>query len=249
VAAGFTSLAANYDFSQGISLGPVNGSTAGFQWYDPGVWWYNGITPATRPFLASSAINLSWTVGDRTGGSVIGTMSPNGVNSTSWKYGYFEVSAKFNTATGLFPAFWMQGLTGTTDYTSIINNTHNYAELDGFEWVSNTPNKYLGTLHTWQGTGGSPPDTQNNNASNSTTFTAGFNLANYNTYGWSWTATQICWYFNNALMNCANSTTFPTFFSSANLQPMYLMLQNQTGQPSTATANTNVLIQWAHVWQ
>ena len=54
------------------------------------------------------------------------------------RYGYFEIEAKLPTGTGVWPAFWLVGITAQPR-----------AEIDVFEYYGNAPNSYHANVHVW----------------------------------------------------------------------------------------------------
>jgi hypothetical protein len=252
--AGYTTLAFNSDFSQGLSLSNT-GTGAGYTWYNPGVWYEAAATGASTPSESGGVLNLPWNPGQSVPATTIGTMAANGENNTSWTHGYIEISMAFNPVKGSWPALWMESNTATTSYVPNPSSVHDYGELDIFEWQSQIPNTFNGHIRDWTNASGPVMDAQDNDSSSTASLPSGANLSDFNTYGVLWTPTQISWYFNNQLVLTATSGQYPDAFAELNAGPMYLMLSNQAGSnwgrsgSVTPSAATNMQVQWVHVWQ
>ena len=54
------------------------------------------------------------------------------------QYGYFEIETKLPSGTGVWPAFWLVGVTPKPR-----------AEIDAFEYYGNAPNSYHANVHVW----------------------------------------------------------------------------------------------------
>ncbi len=54
------------------------------------------------------------------------------------QYGYFEMEAKLPPGPGVWPAFWLVGVT-----------PHPRAEIDALEFYGNAPNSYHANVHVW----------------------------------------------------------------------------------------------------
>ena len=61
-----------------------------------------------------------------------------GGSGFSQQYGYFEIDAKLPAGTGVWPAFWLVGVTPKPR-----------AEIDAMEFYGNAPNVYRVTVHVW----------------------------------------------------------------------------------------------------
>jgi beta-glucanase (GH16 family) len=252
-AAGFTDLVFDATFD---TLNLCNTGTGKCTWYNPGIYWQNPATGASTPNNKGDVLNLPWNTNEpnyHPSNTTVGTMAANGENTTSWLHFYVEISMSFPPTTGVWPALWLENNAATTSYVPKESSTHHYGELDVFEWQSQSPGVFNGTIHDWSG---SPvKDVESNNGHNTANLPSGTKLADYNTYGVLWTETEIQWYFNNKLLLSATSSTYPAAFAILNASPMYLMLGNQAGSnwggsgSKDPTSETVMKVQWVHVWQ
>jgi len=133
-------------------------------------------------------------------------------------YGYFEVNAKMPAGQGMWPAFWLLPANGTWP-----------PELDVFEQLGKDPETVYMTAHT------SANGTFNQSLQSAVHVTDV--TQNYHTYGVLWTATDIVWYLDGAVVA---KTATPDDMHS----PMYMLLNlavgggwggGTVGTPDTAT--------------
>ncbi len=243
-AAGY-SLAWEDTFST-LSLCTTNAS--GCNWYNPGLWWESPAGTITDP--SGTYVDLEW-ASRQANNTNISTASPNGADYHSWTYGYFEVSMAFGPTTGSSPAIWMVPVSEIQADTS--SNGIAYGELDMFEWQSQTPTTFYGTVHVWV----DQVDTANNNSTDGWSVPQGTNFANYNTYGVLWTPTSISWYFNNVLMETVNTTSTPYSTVFGGSETYFLILSQQAGCNWKNYAKTpcpgqvsplNMKVQWVHIY-
>jgi beta-glucanase (GH16 family) len=217
----------------------------GCNWYNPGLWWESAAGTITDP--SGTYVDLEWASG-QTNNTNISTASPNGADYHSWTYGYFEVSMAFDPTTGSFPAIWMVPVSEIGADTS--SNGIAYGELDMFEWQSQTPTTFYGTVHVWA----NQIDIANNNSSDAWTVPEGTNFANYNTYGVLLTPTAISWYFNNALMETMDTTSSPYNTVFGGEESYFLILSQQAGCKWSGTCAGQVSpldmqVQWVHIYK
>lgn len=213
----------------------------GCNWYNPGLWWQSAAGTITDP--SGTYVNLEWANGQAYNTN-ISTTSPNAAYYHAWTYGYFEVSMKFNPATGSAPAIWMfaeQGITGGANSIS--------GELDIFEWQSSSPNMGYGTAHVWQ----NGANLVNTNNSDSWVAPAGTDWSKYNTYGVLLTPTSISWYFNNVLVETLNTTSVPFSKVYGGSESYFLILSQQAACNWTSpcpgqVSPLNMQVQWVHVY-
>jgi beta-glucanase (GH16 family) len=186
-------------------------------WYNPGVYQWAAGGVISDP--TNSYVNLRW-ASDITGGNFanISTAATSGDNYHAWTFGYFEVKMAFDPTTGSWPGIWMMPIQTRGDATN------NGAELDNFEWQSNTPTTFYGTLHVWSNGADQVDDSQN-------TFSvpAGTDFSAYHTYGVLWTKTSITWYFDNQQVGAIDTTQSPYNTVFAGQQSLYLILGQQSG--------------------
>ena len=220
----------------------------GCNWYNPGLWWQSAAGTITDPL--GTYVNLQWSSGQsgNANSTNIGTASPNGAYSHAWTYGYFEASMKFNPTTGTSPAIWLVPVSEIGADTS--SNGVAYGELDMFEWQSQTPTTFYGTVHVWI----NQVDIANNNSSDAWTVPEGTNFANYNTYGVLWTPTAISWYFNNVLMETVDTTSSPYNAVFGGQESYFFILSQQAGCNWSGTCAGQVSpldmqVQWVHIYK
>jgi beta-glucanase (GH16 family) len=219
----------------------------GCNWYQPGYWKEPGYGIITDPI--GSYANIDWmsSQGDTVTGMT--TSSTNGAYSHKWTFGYFEVSMAFDPTTGSAPALWMLPVAENIAGASNATNGVPYGELDIFEWQSNTPKTFLGTVLVWVNQVNTVWDRDN-----AWTVPAGTDFAKFNTYGVLWTPTVISWYLNNNLMGSFNTTAAPFNTVFGGSQAYFLMLWQQAGCNQTSicfgqSSPLNMQVQWVHVFQ
>ena len=124
----------------------------------------------------------------------------------------------FDPATGSWPGIWLMPIQTRGDATN------NGAELDNFEWQSNAPSTFYGTLHVWSNGVDQVDDSQN-----AFSVPAGMDFSAYHTYGVLWTKTSITWYFDNQQVGAIDTTQSPYNTVFAGQQSLYLILGQQSG--------------------
>ena len=132
------------------------------------------ITLTAQPNSNTSATwpnNLPYTSGGFSTASVNNGMPQAG--GFSALYGYFQMTAELPTGAGLWPAFWLEPVNGTSA-----------CEIDIFEAPFNNPTLIQDSLHD----GGTGYTTGQVTVPNYST--------NYNTYGVNWSPTTITYYVN-----------------------------------------------------
>ena len=220
----------------------------GCNWYDPGVWLWGTWGTITDP--AGTYVNLEWSnTNSAWDWPSIGTASPNGAYYNAWKYGYFEVSMAFDPATGAWPGIWLLPISMITNPNQ-VSGLNSGGEIDMFEWQSNTPTTFAGTVHVWA----NGADIANNEGTNFYPLPSGTNLSGYNRYGMLWTPTSISWYFNNVLMGTVNTTvgSYNGAFNGSGV--FYLILDQANGcnwvnTPCTGQVSPlNMQVQSVHVY-
>ena len=186
-------------------------------WYNPGVYQWAAGGVISDP--TDSYVNLQW-ASDITGGNFanISTAATSGDNYHAWTFGYFEVKMAFDPATGSWPGIWLMPIQTRGDATN------NGAELDNFEWQSNAPSTFYGTLHVWSNGVDQVDDSQN-----AFSVPAGTDFSAYHTYGVLWTKTSITWYFDNQQVGAIDTTQSPYNTVFAGQQSLYLILGQQSG--------------------
>jgi beta-glucanase (GH16 family) len=226
-------------------------NVSGCNWYAPGApWAYTSDAVITDP--SGTSVNLDWVSTQKTSFTNITTASTNGASYHAWTYGYFEVRMAFNRATGNWPAIWMFPVSKIG--ASSTTNGVNYGEIDMFEWQSNTPVTFYGSVHVWKNN----VSIVNSNDPNGFLAPKQTNFDNYNTYGLLWTPTAISWYFNNAFIGTVSTTIAPYNTVFGGSQSYFLILSEQAGcnwiyaQTSPCPAQVSPLdmkVEWVHVYK
>jgi beta-glucanase (GH16 family) len=208
VAAGYTSLVWNPGFSP---LNICTTTTSLCDIYNPGAVGSGDQGVVTNP---TGYLNINWQSGRGGNYTVTTSISSNKQYYHGWTYGYFEISMAFDPDTGNWPALWFQGVptVGSSPYTG--------PELDLFEWQSNTPNTFYGTVHSWV----NGVSTQEGIAP-----TVSSTWSSYNTYGVLWTPSTISWYLNNALLGSEPITSAPYNTLFAGQMQLFLIMSETAG--------------------
>ncbi|MES2006068.1 MAG: glycoside hydrolase family 16 protein [Bacteroidota bacterium] len=129
-------------------------------------------------------------------------------------YGKVEVSAKFTQGTGSWPAIWMMPATPVA-----YGGWPNSGEIDIMEHINNESVIHE-TIHNGAVT--------NSNGASSATNAAGYNAADFNTYGIIWAENKIDFYLNGDLKYTYNKPANATSAQWPYDKPFYLIL-NQSG--------------------
>jgi beta-glucanase (GH16 family) len=212
------------------------------------LWLFGAWDTITDP--AGTYVNLEWSdTGSSPDWPSIGTASPNGAYYNAWHYGYFEVSMAFDPAAGSWPAIWMLPLSMITNPNQ-VSGLNSGGEIDMFEWQSNIPKKFVGSVHVWD----NGVDVANNAGTNYYALPAGTDLSAYNKYGLLWTPKSISWYFNDVLMETVDTTggSYNAAFNGSGL--FYLILDQASGCNWVNTpcarqvSPLNMQVQWVHVY-
>jgi len=223
------------------TLSLSSGTSSGFNWYDTGFFYPTPLGIITDP--SGTYVNLNW-ASSQVYDTNMATMSSNGTTGRAWTYGYIEISMLFNPTTGSWPALWMFGPSANSSGLG----TYTGPELDIFEWNSQAPTTFTGTIHNWASGAAGTYEQVN-------TTPGGITYSNFNTYGVLWNQRQVCWYLNNVSQGCVSTTSSP--FNSNFALPMFLLLSQQAGCNYVPSYNTpcagqvsplNMQVQWVHVF-
>jgi hypothetical protein len=267
VAAGFTRLAFEDDFTTPDSIAPTRDASSGYKWYwstDTNPWSVD--TAATAASIANGnhggGANASARGGVLTmtgpgfpNGGIL-TVPGNALNHAGavlpaegdgcWSHGYFEAYLQFkidgNQSTDLsngWPAFWSWSAQGLKGYGygSSSVTTDNWSEIDFMESYGTI---FGNTPGNWGATMHQWPA----NASNGTA--TQHTDDEWHTYGCAWSSTgsgtgQVKFFFDNVQVG-------QTILSGANqtqfsLENMYQFVVLGTG------VNWDMNVDWVHVWQ
>lgn len=240
------SQAAGYNlvFSDAFPSLTTCNNTPGCNWYDPGTLNFSAYGTITDP--SGTYANLNWTSAQGNNATMMTTASENQAYYHVLTFGYFEASIAFNPATGSWPALWMGAMVPA-------NYTGNYAEMDVFEWQSDTPTTGYATAHVWNWNGSTLTSVATN-PSNTWTIPGGTDLAAFHSYGVKWTPTAITWYFDNQQVQTFSTASSPWNTLYAGQVPMMILLSVQPGCSFTypcagQVSPLNMQVQWVHVFQ
>jgi beta-glucanase (GH16 family) len=149
----------------------------------------------------------------------------------------------FNPVAGSWPGIGMYSI---MDGPGNDTNNQMYPELDIFEWQSNNPTVFSGTIHVWKNSAMI--------ASAGVTPTPSVDYSQFHTYGVLWTPTTVTWYLDNVSMGSVSITSSPYNEVYNGQQPLFLVLGQQAGCRWVYTCAGQVSpldmqVQWVHVYQ
>jgi hypothetical protein len=248
VAAGFTTLAANYDFTQTLPsnwLDCGTGDGAEHQWYQ-GVWWAGSPMVPCNVLITtdggSQVIDLQWKPSMKSTAANgealnITTMSKDTSKVVTFpNNAYYEIEVRYaptvnNPECG-------SPLTGGWMYnTKFLTGTGSNWEVDIIETYGNCFGSYDGNFaargYIWQGTSSLP---------------AGYDPTQYNKYAVrltsDGTAVKGCSYINNSFISC-NGNAGADVIGLRN----FLILNNGQGsQTNNAIRQTDMFVRHYRVW-
>ncbi len=211
-------------------------------WYE-GVWFSRTHPPHYNISVSGSQLSLVWRSGQRSSDTSIVTLSHDNRHGKSWRYGYFEVRARWDVVKGAWPAFWLIPVQDATRQ-DFYDGVKESGELDIFEGQGAEPHTFFGTIHDWIDNHDHPgkknnfrlPDDQN--------------LSEFHTYGVLWIPGKVTWYLDDQPLH---SESTPAVFDK---QDFYLVLGMQEGSNwrlgDTSGLDVDklaVAIDWVKVWQ
>jgi beta-glucanase (GH16 family) len=216
-------------------------SVAGCNWYNSGLWYANTAGTVTDPY--GTYVNVQWATGQSNRSTTITTASMNQLYYRRWTFGYFEFRMAFNPVAGSWPGIGMYSI---MDGPGNDTNNQMYPELDIFEWQSNNPTVFSGTIHVWKNSAMI--------ASAGVTPTPSVDYSQFHTYGVLWTPTTVTWYLDNVSMGSVSITSSPYNEVYNGQQPLFLVLGQQAGCRWVYTCAGQVSpldmqVQWVHVYQ
>jgi beta-glucanase (GH16 family) len=159
----------------------------------------------------------------------------------SWRYGYFEVRAKMPTGAGMWPAIWMLGPNGVTEWPAS-------GETDIVEVISGEPGRVHTNVHGidtsgahWQAGWDGPGRSYDY---------PGGNLADgYHTYGLDWSATALRYYFDGVPVRTINKSDVPVWLWD---KPFYMILcaaiGSTGGDPARGTFPQEMSVDYVRVY-
>jgi hypothetical protein len=266
VAAGFSKLAFDDEFTNSSTVASSTSPTSGFNWY----WneWYG----TTKDFTVDTGAGTGATAGATGVLTINGPMELQTVPSSpavsqrvgTWQHAYFEARIQYSyTVTGSggpdvgWPSFWMFAIQAQSATVG-----QQIAELDILEayplGTSGAKAYVINTLHNWQATKGNATGKETANTDNNsyqqslqgTTESAQPTDNGWHTYGCLWTGngttgTIQYYYDNHLILHQDNVSSFPvgsgTSFPAQEQDNMYLILQGVQGWP--------IHVDWVRVWQ
>jgi beta-glucanase (GH16 family) len=159
----------------------------------------------------------------------------------SWRYGYFEVRAKMPTGAGMFPAIWMLGPNGVTEWPAS-------GETDIVEVISSRPGRVHTNVHGIDD-GGSHWQAGWDGPGRSYDYPGG-NLADgYHTYALDWTADALRYYFDGILVRTVTKRDVPVWLWD---KPFYLLLNvavgSHGGDPSAGSFPQEMSVDYVRVY-
>ena len=266
VAAGFSKLVFDDEFTSASTVASSTSPTSGFNWY----WntWYG----TTKDYTVTTGAGSGATAGATGFLTINGPMELQSVPSDppasqrvgTWQHAYFEARIQYSyTVTGSggpdtgWPSFWTFAIQAQSATVG-----QQIAELDFLEayplGTAGATAYVINTLHNWQATksnatGIETANTNDNNYQQSlqgTTESAQPTDNGWHTYGCLWTGngtsgTVQFYYDNHLILHQGSVTTFPvgtgTSFPALEQDNMYLILQGVQGWP--------INVDWVRVWQ
>jgi beta-glucanase (GH16 family) len=211
--------------------------TGSYTWY-PGIWWESKIPLPSLINDSNSALTLTWSATGGMNDTSISTLSRDGTQGKTFRYGYFEARMRWDVTTGAWPAFWMvpkQAAQGATDT----------GELDIFEGQGSQPSAYFGTLHEWNGT-----TEVWHSSPNKASLPATNDFSQWHTYGMLWVPGKVTWYYDNVALFSSSTTAI------FDAQDFFLVLEMAEGANWTngdmtgvTATNLNLSVDWVRVWQ
>jgi beta-glucanase (GH16 family) len=158
----------------------------------------------------------------------------------SQTYGYYEARIKVPAGQGLWPAFWLNGVTGTPPANG---------EIDVFESIGSAPSTVYGAVH---GPGYSVPAS----VTVDYTFPNGTLLSSdYHIYGLMWRQNSLQYYVDNVLYATITPASLPSGATWVFNQPFYVLLDlavggSFPGSPNAATSfPAQLYVDYVHVYQ
>jgi beta-glucanase (GH16 family) len=215
-----------------------------FDSFDSSVWtdhvWYLPPPPAGAITVSGGILHLVSRRPDGYPEIGITTRRDTQASTRSWRQGYFEARMKLTPGKAVFPAFWLFG----TAHSFGIDCPPYTSELDIFEGQGSEPTVYYGTLHRNTASPCGLADQTRGGYHN-----IGLNLYDgaFHLFSAKWTATQVCWYFDEALIECVAP------FDSTD-QDMFVLFESKaggwTGPPDATTPDEiDTQVDYFRVWQ
>lgn len=160
-------------------------------------------------------------------------------NKINWKYGYFEIRAKFDQIQGTWPAIWLLSERINLDGWPMCG------EIDIMEHI-NAEYKIYGSLHSEKYN-----HMKGNNLGGSYDINSSFD--EYNLYGLEWTKDKISWYVNDNLFYSIDKKKYfeenwpydSSFFMIVNLA----IGGNWPGPPLEDFKSSSFIIDWIKIYQ
>jgi hypothetical protein len=110
-------------------------------WYE-GVWFNHAHPPRYNISVARSQLSLVWRSGQQSSDTSIVTLAHDNRHSKSWRYGYFEVRARWDVVKGAWQAFWLIPVQDATRQ-DFYDGVKEAGELDIFEGQARNRTPFL----------------------------------------------------------------------------------------------------------
>ena len=266
VAAGFSNLAFDDEFTSANTIASSTSPTSGFNWY----WntWYG----QTKDYTVTTGAGSGATAGATGFLTINGPMmlqtvpsdAPVTQRAGTWQHAYIETRMQYSyTVTGQggpntgWPSFWSFAIQAQS--TTVGEQIAELDFLEAYPLGTAGANAYvINTLHNWKATknsstGKETANTNNNSYQQSlqgTTESAQPTDSGWHTYGCLWTGNgttgNVQFYYDNHLvLHQDGVSNFPvgagTSFPALEQNNMYLILSGETGWPLN--------VDWVRVWQ
>jgi hypothetical protein len=262
VAAGFSHLVFDDEFTSANTIASSESPTSGFNWY----WnpWYGNSKDYTAGSGATAGATGILSINGPMELQSVPTNAPVTQRVGTWQHAYFEARLQFSYTVsgqgdpnGGWPSFWTYAIQAEAPTVG-----EQIAELDFLEayplGTAGAQAYVVNTIHNWQATkttatGKDTANTENNNYQQSlqgTTEPAQPTDNAWHTYGCLWTGngtsgTVQFYYDNHLILHQASVTTFPvgtgTGFPALEQDNMFMILQGVSGWP--------INVDWVRVWQ
>ncbi len=213
-----------------------------YTWYED-LWYSHHPAPRSNVWASRSQLSLVWRAGQVSPDTSIETLAHDRNHATAWRYGYFEVRAKWDVVRGAWPALWLIAVQDAKGQ-AVTQGVKESGELDIFEGQGAEPHTYYGTIHDWVGKRDIPGTKNNFPLADSV------DLSQFHTYGVLWIPGKVTWYLDNAALH---SEPTPAVFDR---QDYFLVLGMQEGvgwkYGNTAGLGADKLtmvVDWVRVWQ
>jgi beta-glucanase (GH16 family) len=211
-------------------------------WHE-GVWFHHSHAPRYNISVAGSQLSLVWRAGQGSNDTSIETLSHDKQHAKAWRYGYFEVRAKWDVVKGAWPAFWLLPIQDARG-ESFYNGVKEVGELDIFEGQGAEPHTFFGTLHDWVDKRNVP------SAKNNFPLRDDQDLSQFHTYALLWVPGKVTWFLDDQPLHSENTAAV------FDRQDYFLILGIQEGvnwhfgdMAGLSSEKLTLTVDWVRVWQ